>query len=206
MTGSEAGEGREAAAEAGEPDEREAREEPGGSGLWWRLPGSVRLAIGIVAAGVLVAAALTLREPDVAFTAPERGPGEHVHDPAGVLDADAVARRLADLEEAAGVDVVAVAWEDERASLGQAARGAERLMAAWEADAALSAVAHPGAFSDQEVGRRFFGVEADRFEVGSDLRERIVEEAVPGPAAENDWTAAFLAAAAELEAELEQRS
>lgn len=178
-----------------------ADDEPGGPGLWWRLPGSVRLAVGIVAIGVVVAFALTLREPSVGVELPARD-GQHLHDAAGVVDADAVEQRLAALERSEGVDAVAVVWEDEQASLGQAARGATQILDAWQADVALSAVAHPGAFTDQQAGRRFFGVEGDRFEVGSGLRERIVEDVVPAPAGENDWTAALLAAIDEIEAEL----
>lgn len=172
------------------------------TGAWHRLPGSVRLAIAIVAVGVLAALALTMREPDAPFTPPERGDGQRVHDLAGVVDAEVVEQRLAALSETTGVDAVAVAWTDEQASLGQAARGAEELLQAWEADVALSAVAAPGAFTDADAGQRFFGLEADRLEISRGLRERIVEDAVPGPAGRNDWTGAFLAAADELEAEL----
>ncbi len=196
--------GGERAEPAGDPpaaDREPAGHEPGGPGLWWRLPGSVRLAIGIVAIGVAIAFALTLREPSVDVELPARD-GQHLHDAAGVVDADAVEQRLAALERSEGVDAVAVVWEDEEASLGQAARGATRALDAWQADVALSAVAHPGAFTDQQAGRRYFGVEGDRFEVGSGLRERIVEDVVPGPAGDNDWTAALLAAIDEIEAEL----
>lgn len=191
--------GEEATEAAADPPE--ADQEPGGPGLWWRLPGSVRLAVGIVAVGVVAAFALTLGEPTVDVELPARD-GQHLHDAAGVVDADVVEQRLAALEQSEGVDVVAVVWEDEEASLGQAARGATRTLEAWQADVALSAVAHPGAFTDQQAGRRYFGVEGDRFEVGSGLRERIVEDVVPDPAGENDWTTALLAAIDEIEAEL----
>lgn len=188
-------------ADSPETTPSQADEEPGGPGLWWRLPSSVRLAIGIVAVGVLIAFAMTLREPSVDVELPARD-GQHLHDAAGVVDAEVVEQRLAALERSEGIDAVAVVWEDEQASLGQAARGATQILDAWQADVALSAVAHPGAFTDQQAGRRFFGVEGDRFEVGSGLRERIVEDVVPGPAGENDWTAALLAAIDEIEAEL----
>lgn len=180
-----------------------AADEPGGPGVWWRLPGSVRLAVGIIAVGVLAAFALTLREPTVAFEPPAREVGQHVHDAAGVLDTPVVTQRLTELEQTRGVDAVAVVWEDEQASLGQAARGAKRILDAWQADVALSAVADPGAFTDQQAGRRFFGVEADRLEVESGLREHIVQDVVPAPASENDWTAAFVAAIDALEAEVD---
>lgn len=176
--------------------------EPGGPGVWWRLPSSVRLAIGIIALGVLVAFALTLREPTVGVEPPPREAGQHVHDAAGVLDVEVVEQRLAQLEESSGIDAVAIVWEDEQASLGQAARGARLLLDTWEADVALSAVAEPDAFTDQHAGRRFFGVEGDRVEVSSGLRERIVEDVVPAPAGANDWTTAFVVAADEIEAEV----
>lgn len=168
--------------------------------VWRGLPRSVRTALAIVAVGILAGFALTLREPTVGFTPPERGEGQHVHDPAGVLD-PAVEERLADLAARADVDAVAVAWTDEQASLGQAARGAEQMLDAWQADVALSAVAAPGAFADAGAGPRFFGVEGDRLQVTRGLRERIVEDTVPAPAGRNDWTAAFIAAADELAAE-----
>lgn len=195
------GERTEPAADPPEADREPADQEPGGPGLWWRLPGSVRMAIGIVAIGVVVAFAMTLREPSVGVELPARE-GQHLHDAAGVVDADAVEQRLAALERREGIDAVAVVWEDQEASLGQAARGATQILDAWQADVALSAVAHPGAFTDQQAGRRFFGVEGDRLEVGSGLRERIVEDVVPEPAGDNDWTAALLAAIDEIEAEL----
>lgn len=187
--------------EAAEP-EPPADEEPGGPGVWWRLPGSVRLAIGIVAVGVLAAFALTLREPTVAVEPPARQDGQHVHDAAGVLDVDVVEQRLVELEQRRGLDAVVVVWEDEQASLGQAARGARQILDEWGADVALSAVAEPGAFTDQRAGRRFFGVEGDRFDVGSGLRERIVEDVVPAPASDNDWTTALVVAIDALEAEV----
>ncbi|GEM_PF-3031401 len=169
-----------------------------------RLPRSVQISLAVVAIGVLVALGLQLREPEVAFEPPERG-DQRVHDPDDVLDAEVVGERLEDLEAAAGVDVVAVIWEDDQASQGQAFRGGQELIEAWDGDAALSAVALPGGFADAQAGRRYFGVEGDRFAIERDLRERIVDEVVPEPAADNDWTAAFVAAADALEADLAQR-
>jgi uncharacterized membrane protein YgcG len=158
------------------------------------------------AAAVAAAAAIALGacgEPEVALDPPERPTGAHVHDEVGVLDAS-VNERLAALEEATGLDVVAVTYEDERASLGQADRAGHRLLEAWDADAVLVAVAFPGDFAepDPEARQRFFGITAtDRFAVSRGLRGRIVDDAVPGPAGVNDWTAAFHAAIDELEAE-----
>ena len=167
------------------------------------LPRSVRIGLAIVAVGVLAALALQLREPEVAFDPPERD-GARVHDPDDVVDVAAVTERLEELEATADVDVVAVLWEDEQASQGQAFRGGQELLEAWDADAALSAVAIPGGFADAQAGRRYFGVEGDRFVIERDLRERIVDDVVPEPAADDDWTGAFLAAIDALADDLAQ--
>ena len=143
-------------------------------------------------------------EPEVALEPPPRGADEHVHDEVGVIDAS-VGARLDALGADTGLDVVALAYEDDRASLGQADRAGTRLLDAWDADIVLVAVAFPGDFTnpDPDARQRYFGVTAtDRFTVTRDLRERIVEDAVPGPAADNDWTAAFHAAVDELDADL----
>ena len=161
----------------------------------------------LVAGACLLAAALLLGgcgEPDVDLEPAERTAGEHLLDEVGVVD-DAVDARLADLSAETGFDVIALAYEDERASLGQADRAGRELLEAWDADIVLVAVAFPGHFEepDPDARQRFFGVTAtDRFAVGRDLRERIVEDAVPGPAADNDWTGAFMAAIAVLDEEL----
>lgn len=155
----------------------------------------------LVAALALLAGACG--EPDVDLDPPERA-GAHVHDEVGVLDGS-VDKRLAALDEETGFDVVALAYEDERASLGQADRAGTVMLESWGADVVLVAVAFPGNFEnpDPEARRRYFGVTAtDRFTVSRRLRERIVEEAVPEPAAANDWTGAFHAAIDELEADL----
>jgi uncharacterized membrane protein YgcG len=150
---------------------------------------------------VLVAAC---GEPDVDLDPPDRPDGAHALDEAGVLD-ETVEERLRAMEAGTGFDVVALAYEDDRATLGQADRAGQLLLEAWDADIILVAVAFPGDFAnpDPDDRQRFFGVTAtDRFTVTRDLRERIVEEAVPGPAGENDWTGAFHAAIDELEADL----
>jgi uncharacterized membrane protein YgcG len=143
-------------------------------------------------------------EPSVELAPPARPPGAHVYDEAGVV-AGSVDDRLAVLGEDTGFDVVALAYEDDRATMGQADRAGRLLLDTWNADIVLVAVAFPGDFEnpDPEARQRFFGVTAtDRFTVTRGLRERIVEEAVPAPAADNNWTGAFHAAIDELEADL----
>jgi hypothetical protein len=142
-------------------------------------------------------------EPPVDLDVPRRGPDQHIVDEAGILDAS-VEERLAELSETSGFDVVAVAFTDERSSLGQADRGGRMLLREWGADIVLVAVARPDDFTSTEPERsRFFGVfAADRFDVSRDLRERIIFDAVQLLAAENEWVQAFHAAIAELEAEL----
>jgi hypothetical protein len=144
----------------------------------------------------LLAVAAGCAEPGVALEVPDRAPGQRVLDPAGILD-DAVAARLDTAADKAEVDVVALAFTDEAASLGQADRGGRRLLEAWDADVVLVAVARPGDFASRDDDRRrFFGVfSADRFAVPRGLREDILEEVVPSLAARNRWPAAFIAAA-----------
>ena len=157
------------------------------------------------ACAVLLAALLAAcGEPEPDLSPPERAAGEQVLDEAGVLDAT-IGERLAELRDDTGYDVVALAYEDDRATLGQADRAGRLLLDAWDADIVLVAVAFPGDFDnpDPDDRQRFFGVTAtDRFTVTRDLRERIVDEAVPDPAARNDWPAAFHVAIDELAAEL----
>jgi hypothetical protein len=156
---------------------------------------------GLALAIVLLPAACG--EPDVDLELPARGEGAQVADLAGVLD-PSVSDRLVTLREDTGYDVVALTFESERASLGEASRGARLALEEWGADIALTAVGFPGDFTeeDPDARRRFFGIEADRLTVSRGLREQIVEEAVPPPAADNDWTAVFLAAIDVLAAEL----
>lgn len=155
-----------------------------------------RRARRLAAAVGLAAALLACGEPAVGVELPSRRDDQQVLDLAGVLD-DGVERRLSQMRAELGVDVVAFTFEDERASLGQADRGGRLVLGEWGADVVLVAVARPGDFTnpDPSARRRFFGVNAeDRFAVGRDLRERVVEEAVPPPASDNDWTRAFHAA------------
>ena len=132
---------------------------------------------------------------------PAREDDERVLDLAGILDVDVVAAELAALD---GADVVALTVEDQDASLGQADRLGRRLLQEWEADVALVVVGRPGDLRSTDADReRFFGVvPVDPRGVSGGMRERIAEEVVPPLAADNDWTAVFTAAAAELRAEL----
>jgi hypothetical protein len=167
-----------------------------------RRPGQLRCVPIVVALGILPLTACG--EPEVELAPPARAAGAHVLDEAGVVDAS-VDERLAELAAERGYDVVALAYEDDRASLGQADRAGRLVLEEWDADIVLVAVAHPGDFDnpDPDARRRYFGVTAtDRFTVTRGLRERIVEEAVPGPAADNDWSAAFHAAVDELATDL----
>ena len=152
---------------------------------------------------LLVLALAACGDPDVALEVPTRAPDQHVLDEVGVLDA-AVEEALREVSERSGLDVVAVAFEDEQASRGQADRGGNLVLDAWDADVALVVVGAPGDLtSTEEDRRRHFGVTAgDRFVVTRDLRERIVTERVPGPAADNEWPRAFQDAIDELAAEL----
>jgi hypothetical protein len=155
---------------------------------------------------LLVALALALSgcgEPAVDLDVPERAEDQHVLDEVGLLD-DAIEQRLREVSAASGFDVVALVFEDERTSLGQADRGGKLLLDAWDADIVLVAVARPGDFASAQADRsRFFGVFAtDRFTVSRSLRERIIFERVQLLAAENEWGPAFAAAIEELATEL----
>lgn len=160
----------------------------------------VRVGVLILALAMALAAC---GDPEVSLEVPTRGPDQHVLDTVGVLDA-AVEERLREVSEGSGLDVIAVAFEDEQASRGQADRGGKLVLDEWDADVALVVVAAPGDLTSTDEGRRrHFGVTAgDRFVVTRGLRERIVTERVPEPAADNEWTLAFHAAIDELEAEL----
>ena len=134
-------------------------------------------------------------EPAVDLTLPERPPGEHVLDEAGILDKGQLHDRLSQLEQS-GMDVVALTFETEQASCGEAFRAGSLFVQRWDADVALVAVAKPGDFTATEDSRvRCLGVQPrDTRAVPGDLRERIAEELVPPFAAENDWTGAFIVA------------
>jgi hypothetical protein len=152
---------------------------------------------------LLLVLAVGCGEPEVDLDVPPRGPDQHLLDEVGILDA-AIEVRLREVSERSGLDVVALTFEDERTTLGQADRGGRLLLREWDADVVLVAVAMPGDFTSVEADRsRFFGVYAtDRFDVSRDLRERIIFERVQLLAAENDWAAAFSAALDELAADL----
>jgi uncharacterized membrane protein YgcG len=132
-------------------------------------------------------------EPAVDIEIPQRPDGEYVLDSAGILDEAALEQRLAKVADA-GTDIVALTYETEQASCGEAYRAARQFVRTWNADIALVAVAHPGDFaSDDEQSReRCLGVQPleDRA-VPGDLRERIAEELIPPLTADNDWDAAF---------------
>ena len=131
-------------------------------------------------------------EPPVDVTIPERDADQHVLDRADILDVDALEARLADVA-ADGTDVVALTYETEQASCGEAFRAARQFVRRWDADVALVAVARPGDFASKDEQRqRCLGVQPldDRAVPGA-LRERIAEELVPPKAAANDWDGAF---------------
>ena len=134
-------------------------------------------------------------EPPIDVTLPERRPGEHVVDQAGVFSDDQrtdLHQRLSQLAES-GTDIVALTFETEAANCGEAYRAAKRFVQSWEADIAVVAVAAPGDFTATGGNRkRCLGVQPrnDRAVPGA-LREQIAEELVPPKAAENDWAGAF---------------
>lgn len=156
-------------------------------------------AVALVASVALAACG----EPAIDLALPERAPDQVVLDLAGVLD-DEVERRLADFP---GLDVVAVTYETAQASRGEAARAGQAVVAAWDADLVLIAVAEPGDFASQITDRedprrrrRYFGLEpADPRAVPGGLREEIAEGLVPERAAGNDWAGTFLAVLDALE-------
>lgn len=131
-------------------------------------------------------------EPPVDVSFPEREAEQHVLDQAGILDADALEARLAEVA-GEGLDIVALTYETQQASCGEAFRAAREFVRTWDADIALVAVARPGDFgSTDEQRQRCLGVQPldDRAIPGA-LRERIAEELVPPKASANDWDAAF---------------
>lgn len=132
-------------------------------------------------------------EPPVDVTIPDREEGQHVLDLADVLDEQALQSRLAQTQ---GVDVVALTYETEQASCGEAFRAAREFVQAWEADIALVAVARPGDFaSSEEQRQRCLGVQPlEGRSVPAGLREQIAEELIPPRAAVNDWDGAFAVA------------
>jgi len=145
-------------------------------------------------------------EPAVDLVIPAREDSGDVLDTSDLLD-DGIATRLEEFEAATGLDAVALTYETEQASRGEASRAGRLLVEGWGADLALVAVARPGDFTSTVVDRedpedraRYFGVEpADPFAVSGDLRERVVEEVVPPIAADNRWDDVFAAAVEELQ-------
>lgn len=160
-------------------------------------------ATSLLAVAALLVAVVGCGEPAVDLTLPERAPGQHVLDEAGLLEGSVVADRLAALA-GEGVDVVAVTYETPQAGLGEGSRAGRLVVEEWDADVALVAVAAPGDFdSTAPDRRRYFGLEsADRHAVPRGLRERVAEELAPPLAADNAWVDVFVMAIDELEAEL----
>lgn len=145
-----------------------------------------------------VAVALLLAacgEPPIDVAIPERQPQERIADLAEILDTQALAPRL-DAAAVAGTDIVVLTYETEQAGCGEAYRAAREFVAAWDAEAAIVAVARPGDFaSDSENRVRCVGVQPrDERAVSGALREQIAEELVPPKTADNDWDGAFAAA------------
>lgn len=145
---------------------------------------------------LLAAAALTAcsGEPQPDLVVPQRAEGQVVLDLANILEDEAVADSLAEIE---GFDAVAVSYETHQANAGEARRAAQRVVREWDADLVVIAVARPGDFPATDDDReRFVGVEpADAFAVPGGLREEIAEEALGEVATSNDWTAVFTTAA-----------
>jgi len=133
-------------------------------------------------------------EPEPDLELPERASGQIVFDGADILDDGAVAAALGDIE---AFDAVAVTYETDAANAGEARRAAQRVLAEWDADLVVVAVAQPGDFASSDPDReRFVGVEpAYSFAVPGGLREQIAEESLGEVATGNDWTAVFTTAA-----------
>ncbi len=145
-----------------------------------------------VLAAVVLVLLVACGEPPVDVAVPEREQGQHVLDNAGILDEARLEARLADVASG-GPDIVALTYETEQASCGEAFRAAREFVRTWNADVAVVAVARPGDFTSDDQGReRCVGVQPlqDRAVPGS-LRERIAEELVPPKASANDWDGAF---------------
>jgi hypothetical protein len=147
----------------------------------------------------LVIAALLITacgEPAVGVDLPEREGGQHAADLAQILDVDQLEQSLTQAEAAEGLDIVALTYETEEASCGEAVRPAREFVRSWDADIAVVAVARPGDFtSDAEQRQRCLGVQPldDRAVPGS-VREEIAEELVPPRSRVNDWDGAFAVA------------
>jgi len=132
-------------------------------------------------------------EPEVDLDLPARAEGQQVADLAGILEGSDIADRLEQLR-AEGLDVVAVTYETEQASCGEAYRAGSEVVRAWDADIAVVAVARPGDFTSTETAsrERCLGVQpASEGVLSGDVREEIAEGLVPPLAADNDWVGAF---------------
>lgn len=167
-----------------------------------------RRLVALVAVAVLLLSGCG--EPPVDLDVPNRGPDQAVLDRAGILDTPEIEERLRAFDDR---DVVALTYETEQASRGEAQRAGQLLVREWDADVVLVAVARPGDFFSMVVDRedprdrqRFFGIEpADNFEVPGSVREEIVEGTIPPIAAENDWQQVFVTAAEDLRKRLAER-
>lgn len=149
-----------------------------------------RLAAAAVA---VVALAGCGGEPEVDLDVPARAQGQQVADLAGILEGSDVDARLQQLR-ADGLDVVAVTYETEQASCGEAYRAGSEVVRAWDADVAVVAVAAPGDFDSTEAAsrQRCLGVQpASQGLLSGDVREEIAETLVPPLATDNDWAGAF---------------
>lgn len=156
------------------------------------------LSFAAAAATVLLVAC---GEPAVGVEMPERPAGEHVADLAHVFGGRAheLNTRLVQIASD-GPEIVALTYETDEATCGEAYRAARQFVEEWDADVAIVAVAAPGDFgSTADDRRRCVGVQPrDERAVPGGLREEIAEEIVPPEAADNEWTDAFLAAAEAL--------
>lgn len=155
-----------------------------------------------VAAVVLTAMPLlACSEPDVDVRIPERD--GHVADLAGILQTEALEARLEQIA-ADGLDIVALTYTTPQANCGEAFRAGGQMVARWQADVALVAVARPGDFSATGEDReRCLGLRPiDDYSISRDLREEVVEALVPPLAVDNRWNEAFGAAADALARDL----
>ena len=155
----------------------------------------MRRVLGVVAAAVLLA---SCGEPAADVRIPDRGEGQVVLDQADILEDESVVETLTAL---GGRDVVALTFLSPQAGMGEADRAGRQLLAQWDADIALVAVAPEGDFAsaDVENRERYFGlVAADAYDVPRGLREEIVEQLAPAIAADNEWTRLFVTAAQQL--------
>ena len=155
-------------------------------------------ALALVAAAILAGCG----EPDVSVEISNERSG-HVLDLANLFGEhregtphDELDDKLTQIAQS-GPDIVALTYETDQASCGEAYRAAREFVQAWDADIAIVAVAQPGDFASTEEPReRCVGVQPrnDRAVPGG-LREQIAEELIPPKAADNDWYGVFTTAA-----------